>query len=135
MHDIVANLGFKVVEIIEQLLGPIRLLAGLDILLGDIIRLSYSGNEVSCKLSNSRNPFGMVVGPPDQWGRVLILYSMAIMKTNNYDLAEKYEAGDLLYSNEFGKLTKKKSQDHSLLLGHVVSPPSEDNSSMEINWI
>ena len=124
------------VEIVEQLLVPIRLSVGEDeIVPGDIISLSYDNRDVSCILSTSRNPFGMVVGPPDKWGRVPVLCSMAIVKVSNYDTSETYDAGDLLYSNEVGRLTKKKSQDHSLLLGHVLLPPSADDSIMEINWI
>jgi len=124
------------VEIVEQLMEPIRLSVGRnEIVPGDIISLSYKDAEVSCQLSDSRNPFGMVVGPPDEWGRVPILCGMAIVKVNNYDISETYDVGDLLYSNESGRLTNKKCEDNSLLLGHVLSPPSEGNASMEINWI
>tara|TARA_Y100000310_G_C20556410_1_gene750760 strand:+ start:357 stop:731 length:375 start_codon:yes stop_codon:yes gene_type:complete len=123
------------VEIVEQLLEPIRLSAGDDIVLGDIISLSYDDAGVSCALSNSRNPFGMVVGPSNRWGMVPVLCGMAIVKVSNYDISETYDAGDLLYSNETGQLTNKKCQDNSLLLGHVLEPPSDENPSMEINWI
>lgn len=123
------------VEIVEQLLEPIRLPAGFEVFPGDIISLSYDDDSVSCVLSNSRNPFGMVVGPPDEWGRVPVLCGLAIVKVDIYDISEKYDAGDLLYSNEAGRLTNKKCEDNSLLLGHVLTPPSDGDSSMEINWI
>jgi len=123
------------VEIVEQLLGTIKLSAGIGVFTGDIISLSYDSDEVSCILSNSRNPFGMVVGPPDEWGRVPVLCSMAIVKINNYDISVKYGVGDLLYSNEFGKLTNKKQEEGSLLLGQVLALPFDGEPAMEINWI
>ena len=124
------------VEIVEQLLEPIRLSVGRnEIVPGDIVSLSYDDDSVSCILSNSRNPFGMVVGPPDEWGRVPVLCGMAIVKVNNYDISETYDVGDFLYSNESGQLTNKKCEDNSLLLGRVLLPPSEGDVSMEINWI
>ncbi len=123
------------VEIVEYLLEPIRLFAASNIVIGDIVTLSYDEDNIYCKLSDSRNPFGMVVGPRDEWGMMPILCNMAIVKLSNYDASEAYSVGDLLYSNEVGKLTNKKCQDHSLLLGCVLKPPSDDNSLIEINWI
>ena len=124
------------VEIVEQLWEPIRFTVGRDELSpGDIISLFYDDNGVCCILSNSRNPFGMVVGAPDEWGRVPILCGMAILKVDKYDMTEKYKVGDLLFSDERGVLTNKKYQDNSLLLGHVLLPATNGDSSMEINWI
>lgn len=123
------------VEIIEQLTEPIRLFAGNDIITGDIVALSYDSDNVYCTLSNSRNPFGMVVGPRDRWGMVPILCNMAILKVDNYVTSERYEVGDFLYSNDEGQLTNKKCQENSILLGHVLEPPSAENPAMEINWI
>ena len=123
------------VEIIEQLSEPIRLFAGNDIVIGDIIALSYDNDTVSCKLSNSRNAFGMVIGRHDRWGMVPILYNMAIVRVDNYDTSEKYEVGDFLYSSDEGQLTNKKCKDDSILLGRVLDPPSAENPIMEINWI
>ena len=123
------------VEIIEQLSESIRLFAALDIVAGDIIALAYDEDNIYCTLSNSLNPFGMVVGPRDKWGMVPILYDMAILKVDSYDISDTYEVGDLLYSNEFGKLTNQKCHENSLLLGHVVEPPASKSRPMEINWI
>ena len=124
------------VQIIEQLLDPMRISAGTSgVSLGDIVGISYDDFGVSCKLSNSRNPFGIVVGLPNEYGQVLVLCGMDIIKINNYDLTKNYKVGDLLYSNDIGKLTNGKCEDGSLLLGHVLELPSELGSWMEINWI
>ena len=123
------------IEIVEQLLDPIRILATSNLMIGSIITLSYNKDDVYCTLSNSLNPLGIVVGSYDQWGMVPILCDMAIIKLDTYEKAEDYNIGDSLYSNNFGQLTKNKYHNNSLLLGHIINPPSKDNPVMEINWI
>jgi hypothetical protein len=123
------------IEIVEQLLGPIKVFADDNISLGDIVSLDYSGNGVSCKLSNSLSPFGIVVGERDEWGQVLIMCNTSVLKTDNYDSSFTYRPGDFIYSSEAGRLTNCKSQENSLLLGHVLSAPQKDDSVLEINWI
>lgn len=123
------------VEVIEKLSEPIRLPAAADVVEGNIVTLAHDKTDIYCVISNSLHPFGIVIGPRDEWNMVSILCNMAILKVDMYNISETYDIGSLLYSNESGTLTGKKHHENSLLVGHVISPPETESGPMEINWI
>ena len=56
------------IEIIEQIGSPIRLPAYRIFSPGHIVKLVRTPTSVYCSLSNSTAPFGIVTGPPDEFG-------------------------------------------------------------------
>ena len=120
-------------EIIENILEPIRLPGSHKLEVGNVVSISYDDN-FQCVLGNSLKPFGIMVGPADKWGQILVLNSMAILRLDKYE-SDSFQSGDFLYCSNKGLLTKYKLHENSLMLGRVLDPPNALNLGMEISWI
>ena len=85
------------IEIIEQVGDPIRLPAYRDFLPGHIVKLVRTPTSVYCSLSDSINAFGIVIGPPDEFGLIPILCgSASIIKTDKFEVDGEYLVGSFI---------------------------------------
>ncbi len=126
------------VEIVETVgTGPIRFLTDKlsKIEIGSIIELTEIDGNPCCKLSNGEKPFGIVTEVNGPYGMVTFYFDTMILRSKNFDHQHAYLPGDLVYSNETGKLTTKKPHENAHLIGHVVLGAGADRDFVEINWI
>lgn len=123
-------------EIVAQIGNPMMLRAYRDLVPGQIVKLVRTHNDVYCSLSNSRKPFGMVIGFPNQFGMIPVLYSSAsIIRTDNFEPGLEYNMGSLVYSSETGVLTTEKYHPNSMPIAYVETELSTGDKVLEIRWI
>lgn len=123
------------IEIIAQIGNPIYLPAYKDFLPGQIIKLTRTPTQVYCSLSDSINPFGIVINNPNEFGLIPILYTSAsLIKTDNFEINLKYKMGNLIYCNEYGVLTLKKYKENAVPIAYVEND-LKPNKLLEIRWI
>jgi len=81
-------------------------------------------------------PFGIISKIKGPYGMVSILLNTMILRTDKYEKrAGKYESGNPLYVSKKGKLTMKKPEDTSIMVGYVISGPCQDQKYIELSWI
>lgn len=103
---------------------------------GQIVKLVRTNNDVYCSLSNSIQPFGVVMGQPDRFGMIPILYNSAsLLKTDNFDIEQDYSMGSLVYSSEMGIFTSEKCRSNSVPIAYVETELIAGDKVLEIRWI
>ncbi|KKN74508.1 hypothetical protein LCGC14_0390250 [marine sediment metagenome] len=123
---------FKIIDVVA---GPIRLPAYDDKLdLGNIVSIKTVDGDIGFTLGNSLNPFG-IIAKADCSGILSVFCSMIIFQTDKFEHDQKYDKGDLLYSNDCGIFTNRKVDDNALLLGAVNDNYFNENSYIEIRLI
>lgn len=90
----------------------------------------------SCTISDGSRPFGIISKIKGPYGMVSMLVDTMILRTDKYEKkVGLYESGSPLYVSNKGKLTIKKNNESSILVGHVISGPTDDQKYIELNWI
>lgn len=122
------------IEIIEQIGQSMKLPAYREFEPGQIIKLVRTPTSVYCSLSNSTNPFGMVLDTSDGYLVSILYNSASIIRTDCFDYSCNYTVGELIYSNDSGSITASKLHINSIPIAYVEKPP-EDSNLLEIRWI
>lgn len=122
-------------KIIEHICEPVRFLVDWDVEdidPGRIVQFTEIKGNTKVTISDGSRPFG-VAGEMDPSGLIYVHFDTMIFRTDVYEPFRKYHSGDSLYVNDRGYLTNVKINEHSHLVGHVVS--LFENGQIEINWI
>ena len=123
-------------EIVAQIGNPMMIRAYREFMPGQIVKLIRTPNDVYCSLSNSSQPFGVVIGLPNQFGMIPVLYSSAsLIRTDNFESEFEYNMGALVYSSETGVLTTKKYMPNSIPIAYVETELIAGDKVLEIRWI
>jgi hypothetical protein len=100
------------------------------------VKLVRTPNDVYCSLSNSIQPFGIVIDLPNQFGMIPILYNSAsLLRTDNFEPELEYAMGALVYSSEQGVLTSEKCRPNSVPIAYVETKLVTGDKVLEIRWI
>jgi hypothetical protein len=123
-------------EIIAQVGNPMMIRAYRDFVPGQIVKLVRTNHEAYCSLSNSVQPFGVVIGLQDQFGQIPVLYNSAsLLRTDNFEEGLEYAMGSLVYSSEMGVFTSVKCRANSIPIAYVENELVEGDKALEIRWI
>lgn len=125
----------KVLESICE--APIRFLpdktAKLEVgLIGQIIEID---GVPCCTVSDGTRPFGVIAEINCKYGLVSMWFETMILCTDKFEKrGENYLPGTSLYVSKRGKLSTRKINENSQLVGHVISGPSDKHGYLELNW-
>jgi len=126
----------KVIESISKNSVRLQPVDNMKLQVGLIGQIVEVDGIPRCTLSDGSRPFGIISKIKGPYGMVSILLNTMILRTDKYEKrAGKYESGNPLYVSKKGKLTMKKPEDTSIMVGYVISGPCQDQKYIELSWI
>ncbi len=118
---------FKIIESLTE--KPIKMLFKDSLYFPDP-GMIISLDDGIAKICNGEKPFGVIGDYPDEFGLIPVWYDSMIFETNMIE-ADNFSMKDKLYCSNFGRFTKKKINEYSLLLG-FVSQTKENSLIIEL---
>lgn len=111
--------------------------------IGDIAQLDVIGNKVVAIKSNGLCPFGVVVKKIKVLNKksrtikrhaVRVIFHRVALKTDNYDVFQKYPVNANLFVNEDGKFTTKLPSPNHPAVGSVIEPLTDTDNLLHVFW-
>lgn len=126
----------KIIESVSNNQVRLKPASNTKFQVGLIAQILEIDGVTSCTVSDGSRPFGIISKINGPHGMISMLIDTMILRTDKYEKrAGKYESGNPLYVSSNGKLTIKKNNESSILVGHVISGPTNTQKYIELNWI